>query len=231
MSPDRRNVPLLLPDSVVVGIQTEVLRWGGLHFQGYPWRSVDDPYLGLVAEVLLQRTRAANVVPVFEEFRKRFPTPEALASTTLDSVSEVVRPLGLLWRIPLLHQLGHALVDLGGVPDDLQTLLALPGIGPYSAAAYLSFHAGQRAVIIDSNVVRWIARITDQHYDAETRRRAWMKDAADRLTPTSTTRAYNYGVLDLTMQVCVPGKPKCGECPLSKGLCMYPVNLRDRESI
>lgn len=222
--PEREKYPAEageLSDARVEEIRRRLLAWGTHHYREFPWRSGVDGYAGLIAEILLTRTRAENVVPVFAEFMRRFPDPGRLADSSLQEVEAVIRPLGLKWRAPLLHELGKRLVELGGIPSTLPELLGLPGVGPYVAAAFISLHCGDRGVLIDSNVVRWIARLLGRSHDAETRRRRWMLDAADRITPRENARAFNYALLDFTMTVCTPRKPSCPICPLNTGLCEY----------
>jgi A/G-specific adenine glycosylase len=111
--------------------------------------------------------------------------------------------------------------DRGGEPpDDPTELQQLPGVGPYAAAAWLSLHRGKRALLVDNNVARWLARLECKAYDGETRRKRWVSELADDLTPKRSFRDFNYAVLDFTMTICVPGRPKCEICPLV-GDCCY----------
>ncbi len=175
---------------------------------------MSSPWASLVAEILLQRTRAEQVAPVYEAFLARWPTPEDLAAASLRTVERVVGSLGLRWRIPLMIEMAKAVTERGGVPEHPDALCGLPGVGPYAAAAFLSLHRGKRAVIVDANVVRWLGRMFDFPTDAETRRKRWLITLADRLTPARLHRDYNYAVLDLGMQVCA-ARPKCSVCPLA----------------
>ena len=210
----------ILSDDDVRQIRRRIRRWGRRHFQVYPWRSTENAYAGLIAEVLLQRTRASAVPAVYESFLSRFPSAEHLARATEEEIAEVMYPLGLNWRVPLVAALGKRLAELEEIPRDYNELCALPGIGPYTAAAWLSFHGGGRGVLIDSNVVRWICRLIGKaDCDGETRRKKWLRDMAERLTPRRGVKAFNYALLDFTMMVCVPGEPRCEACPLGASLC------------
>lgn len=199
------------------GISRAVTRWGRSNFADYPWRHTENRWLALVAELMLQRTRSASVVPVWEQFAKKYPTPAACASAPPDEPEALIERLGLSWRAPLLRSLAQALSESGIPPDDRVALQALPGVGDYAAAAYQSLHAGRRAVIVDANVVRWICRMTGDSWDGETRRKRWLRELAAEMTPKTTSRDYNYGILDLTMTVC-GRNPRCRECPVLK-LC------------
>ena len=164
---------------------------------------------------MLQRTRADQVVPIFNQFRVRYPVPSALARATEEELTSLVEPLGLRWRGRLLHRLAQEIARLDGVlPLDQPALEALPGVGPYAAAATLSLHANRRAVPIDSNIVRVLCRLVGAPYDGETRRKRWLRDLAGALTPPRAHHVYNYAVLDLAALVCLPGTPKCDECPV-----------------
>lgn len=211
-----------LTDEAIEQIRALVMAWGAAHFRDFPWRTPAEPWQGLIGEILLQRTRANNVIPVYHAFLERFPTPQHLADATAAEIEQVIYPLGLRWRAPLLQQLGMRLAKLNGeIPRTLAEIMALPGVGQYAAAAWLSFHGGGHSVLIDANIVRWIGRLVDQPVDGETRRKKWLIDLATRLTPPTDTRAYNYAVLDFTMTICTK-QPHCEQCPIgAAGLCLY----------
>lgn len=186
----------------------------------YPWRSERDPWLALAAEVLLQRTRASQVVPVFEALRARYASPNRVAEASPRDIERLFAPLGLRWRARYFAEMGRYLSTLGRVPSAEKKLLLIPSVGPYAAAAYRSLHLDRRSVLIDANIVRWMGRMFGFRVDGETRRKRWLLDLADRLTPERHTRAYNYALLDLTMTVC-SAKPRCESCPLSGCGCQY----------
>ena len=169
----------------------------------------------------MQRTRAPNVAPVYEAFVKRFPRPDSLANASEAEILRIIRPLGLAWRAALLKQLGVVLAATGKVPSEIDKLIKLPGVGHYVAAAYASFHEAGRGVIIDANVVRFLSRLTGNPFDGETRRKRWLYDLADSLTPSAGAGRYNYAVLDFTMGVCTPRSPRCEVCPLGAEFCAY----------
>lgn len=215
----RKVVPTLQPHRARK-ITALLRKWGKHNFVNYPWRRPEESWHALVAEILLQRTRASNVIPVYEMFVRRFPEPRDLASASEQQILEVIRPLGLAWRAPLLKKLGEALLQKG-IPHSLDELLELPAVGPYVASAWTSFRAGGRAIIIDSNIVRFLCRLTGKHYNGETRRKRWVSELADTLTPRRNVGRFNYALLDFTMAVCTPLKPHCGSCPLQSKLCKY----------
>lgn len=205
----------------IKSIRRILLKWGTANYKDFPWRKTDNKWHALLAEVLLQRTRVRAVVPVYNELIKRYPEPVDLANASLSEIEEVVYSLGLPARAVTLKALAAEVAFIEGrIPLNIDGITKLPGIGTYIAAAWLSFHAGGKAVIIDANVVRWICRLIDRQCDAETRRKKWLIELAKKLTPERRVKDYNYAVLDFTMEICVK-KPLCEICPLGAKLCEY----------
>ena len=203
-----------LTDHQVRDIRLRLLCWGRRNYQEYPWRIDTDAWLTFVAELFLQRTQASQVTGVYQEFKKRYPTPFALLGTDPNEVSLLVRKLGLGFRFGMLCDIAAVVVERGGVlPENMDELTRLRGVGAYTAAAWLSLHRGKRAVLIDSNVVRWLSRMTGNPYNRDPRGVSWVWDLAERLTPPRTFQEYNYAVLDFTMKICTPRSPDCGHCP------------------
>jgi A/G-specific adenine glycosylase len=212
--------PVILDTSIIKRIRKILLNWGQRNFRPFPWRDPHKRWHGLLAEVLLQRTRVSSVVSVYQQFISKYPEPYHLARASIKEIEELIYPLGLRWRAPLIKKLGEELESRGGVvPDSLQELLELPAVGPYAAAAYLGFHGGKRAVIIDANVVRLLCRIVDKPFDGETRRKKWLIMLADAVTPNNKWTEFNYAMLDFSMQICAK-IPKCDVCPIGPALCL-----------
>ena len=210
-----------LTEDQVRNIRRRLLYWGRKNYQEYPWRIDTDAWLTFVAELFLQRTQARQVKSVYEEFRNRYPTPSALLCADLNEVSFLIRKLGFSFRLALLRNIATVAVEHGGVlPEDIDKLTRLKGVGTYTAAAWLSLHRGKRAVLIDSNVVRWLSRMTGNSYNRDPRGVPWVRDLAERLTPVRVFQEYNYAVLDFTMKVCTPRSPDCSHCP-NRVDCFY----------
>lgn len=159
-------------------------------------------------------------MPVYDEYVRRYPGPGELARESAEGLYGVVGTLGLRWRVPLMLRMAELITDAGSVPKSLPELTALPGVGPYAAGAFLSMHSGVRALIIDSNVVRWLGRVLELETGPETRRQAWFIAIVEKLTPRRAFREFNYAMLDLAMTVCKP-RPRCRLCPLARGLCTF----------
>jgi A/G-specific adenine glycosylase len=203
-----------------VALADAVLDWYAAHARDLPWRRTTDPWAVLVSEVMLQQTPVARVLPAYEAWLARWPTPAALAA---DSPGEAVRQWGRLGyprRALRLHAAARAVVDRhgGAVPHDLDALLALPGAGAYTARAVASFAYGQRHPVVDTNVRRVIARAVAG--DGEAGPPSTTRDlaAATALLPDDPARAARFGValMELGALVCTARTPRCDDgCPLA----------------
>lgn len=202
-------------------IRRELLSWGSSNFADFPWRNSTNLFYSLIAEILLQRTRAEQVVPVYTAFIDHFPTYNSLAKSSVQTIESIILPLGLKWRAKFLLQLGESLTAMGGeIPLEIFSLRELPGVGPYAASAFLSLHANRRAPIVDSNIVRLYGRFFGFDTGPESRRDKGMLLIADRITPHRNYRAFNYALIDFTRIVCMP-KPDHAICPLSAKCTKY----------
>ena len=197
-----------------------VIDWYAVHERPLPWRDADCSAWGvLVSEVMSHQTQIARVVPRWQAFLERWPTPAALAAATDAEVIRAWDRLGYPRRAVALRRCAEAIVaEHGGeVPADREALLALPGIGPYTSAAVASFAFGMREPVVDTNVRRVIARAV--HGEAI----AWApnarRDEAEMraLLPADPLRAqrWNAGAMELGALVCTAKAPRCGECPIA----------------
>lgn len=195
--------------------RSRIVNWGRKNFAHFPWRKTSNLWHCLVVEIMLQRTRAEQVVPVFKNFCKDCKTPFQYAKKKKYSV---FKTLGLPQREGLLRKLAIQL-SRGKIPKKKEELLKLSGVGEYISAAYRSLHLGIRDVIIDSNVVRVYGRFFGFKTDGETRRKKWFVELAERMTPQRVFTDYNYGLIDFTREICKP-KPLCEQCIIRKK-CKY----------
>jgi A/G-specific adenine glycosylase len=188
-----------------------VLTWGAADLRDLPWRRDRDPWRILVAEVMLQQTQADRVIPKWTAFLDAFPTPSACAEASLADVLRLWQGLGYPRRARNLHATAAAVVaEHGGrLPDDLDALLALAGIGPYTARAVLAFAYERDVAVVDTNIARVLARTAGERL---TPKRA--QASADDLVPVGDGWLWNQVFMDLGASVCRPA-PKCGECPLT----------------
>lgn len=191
--------------------QGAVLSWGLARLRDLPWRRERDPWRILVAEVMLQQTQAGRVVPRWQAFLTAYPDAAACAAAPLGDVLRLWQGLGYPRRARDLHRTARLVTDEhGGVlPGDLDALLALPGIGPYTARAVLAFAFERDVGVVDTNIARVLARVTG---DRLTPRRAQAR--ADQLVPQGEGWAWNQVMMDLGSALCRP-QPACTTCPLS----------------
>jgi A/G-specific adenine glycosylase len=197
-----------------------MIQWGRKNYSSFPWRKTKNPWHALVAEIMLQRTRAEQVVPVYKRFASRYPTAEEYAN---DSTRwQVFESLGLYWREKELRNLAKTLTS-EDIPEKKEDLLKLPAVGNYIAGAYLSLHKEKREPIIDSNIVRLYGRFFGFPTHGETRRKRWFINLAERLTPVRSFRDYNYALLDFTRIICRP-KPLCNRCMLNNKCSFFLSN-------
>ena len=222
-----------VPDHVIQRTRRRILRWGRRNFLSYPWRSEEDPWLSFIAEFLLQRTRASQVVPVFSEIRRRFPTVAAFASSDVTTLESITASLGLHARARLLLEIAKKIASNNGIlPTNIRDLCQLKGVGLYTATAWLSLHCDMRAPILDSNICRWLSRMTGLPYNRDPRHIHWVQTLADDLTPARVFRDYNYAILDFTMTICKQRHPLCQQCPMQDDcryyseLCSDPAETR-----
>jgi A/G-specific adenine glycosylase len=214
-------LPALRPRAVV----GRVLDWYAEHARDLPWRRPGTtPWAVMVSEFMLQQTPVERVRGPWAAWLERWPTPEALAA---DPAGEAVRAWGRLGyprRALRLHQAAVVITDRfdGQVPADLDALRSLPGVGSYTAAAIASFAYGRRAVVLDTNVRRVVARValgTAQPTSTPSRLELAV---ADRLAPPDPSRAARWAVasMELGAMVCVARTPRCAECPVRE-LCVW----------
>lgn len=205
-------------------IQKTLIQWGKENFKQFPWRETDNIFHALIAELMLQRTRAEQVVPVYEMFQLKYPSLEAVEVDEED-LRNILKPLGLNWRIQNIIDITKSLVETGKVPEDYDELTQLRGVGDYSASAFLSFHRNLCYPIIDSNAVRLWGRVFGLDIRLETRRKKSFKELVREITPEECCRDFNYAVLDLTRSVCKT-KPLCNACPLTD-FCNFAKGVQD----
>ena len=199
---------------------TLVLGWFEASARDLPWRRADCSAWGvLVSEVMLQQTPVVRVLPAWQEWMKKWPTPVHLAAGTQADAVRAWGRLGYPRRAMRLWECARALVDRHGgeVPTDAEALLALPGVGDYTASAVRSFAFGERAVVLDTNVRRVLARAWNGEPLPAPSVRADERELAERVAPIDPTRAAAWAAasMELGALVCTARAPRCGECPVA----------------
>lgn len=221
----------------------QLLAWFGRHARDLPWRRTRDPYAIWVAEVMLQQTRVATVVPYWQRWMRALPTVRALARARPEQVLKLWEGLGYYSRARNLHRAAREIVRRHGgrIPHDGNGLRALPGVGRYTAGAIASIAFNQPAPVVDGNVIRVLTRAWGMRAPvsaAATRARLWalaetLVQAAARtrsaraadaarargLWLAGNCAALNQGLMELGAVVCTPRNPRCEQCPWA-GWCV-----------
>ena len=182
-----------------------------------PWRRDPSPYQIWLSEVMLQQTQVETVIPYYLRFIRAFPTIEALAAAPLEDVLKLWEGLGYYSRARNLQRAARVVVDQhdGELPRDVDGLLALPGIGRYTAGAIASIAFGRAAPVLDGNVIRVFARLLDLDEDvtrSATQTKLWR--IAEDWLPAEDAGEYNQALMELGQRVCKPRNPRCGACPI-----------------
>lgn len=204
--------------SVVDPTAVEALvRWYEAEARDLPWRRTLDPYRILVSEVMLQQTRVETVVERYKRFLRVFPDLGSLAAASEDDVLTEWSGLGYYRRARNLHRLARMVEDSGsaGLPEELDALRALPGIGEYTAAAVASIAFNRPHLSIDGNVGRVLCRVLDiRENPARAAVRRHMRGACETALREHPAGKLNQALMELGARMCTPRAPSCGACPL-----------------
>lgn len=216
-------MPVVKPLAVAAehALHGSVLAWYGQHARDLPWREPGVPaWLVLISEVMLQQTPVARVLPVWREWVGRWPTPADLAAAPAGEAIRAWGRLGYPRRALRLHEAARAICERhgGAVPSDRAELLALPGIGAYTAAAVASFAFGQRHAVVDTNVRRVFARSIEGAAQASPALTVAESRLAASVLPLEPARAARWGVavMELGALVCTARAPRCPDCPIRR---------------
>lgn len=195
-----------------------LLRWYRDGARPLAWRDTDDPWHILVSEIMLQQTQAARVEPVWLAFCGRFPTPAACAEAPPAEVLTRWRGLGYNRRAVNLHRAAGVMVAEhgGGVPETLDGLRSLPGVGSYTARAVLAFAFGHDAAPVDTNVARVISRSVAGTPLGP----AALQRLADDLVPSAEGCDWSQALMDLGARICTARSPGCSACPVASS-CLW----------
>ena len=198
-----------------------LLRWYDEGHRDLPWRKNASPYRVWVSEIMLQQTRVEAVRGYFERWMQAFPDVRSLAEAEEAQVLKLWEGLGYYSRARNLQKAAQEIVKLGGFPDTYESLLALPGIGDYTASAIAAAAFGRPEPAVDGNVLRVLSRVLESHEDILKQSvKKHFEELLRETMPKERTSAFTQGMIEIGAIVCVPnGKPKCEECPL-ESLCL-----------
>jgi A/G-specific adenine glycosylase len=199
----------------MVGLRAALLAWFDRNARALAFRFErdPDPWAVLVSEVMAQQTQVARVAEKWLAFMGRFPTPAALASAPTGDVIRAWQGLGYNRRAIDLQRAARAIVLAGGrVPEDIDSLQALPGVGPYTARAVAAIAFGRPVGAVDVNVRRVLGRLTGADPAAVPQRE--MQAAADALVDPARAGDWTHALMDLGATICRPARPECDACPV-----------------
>lgn len=208
-------------------LQQQLLRWFAARKRDLPWRHARSAYEILVSEVMLQQTQVDRVIPAYRAFLKQFPSLAALARARQATVIRAWAGLGYNGRARNLHQLAKRVARLhGGVlPRTPEALRALPGVGPYTAAAVACFAFGAPVALVDVNVRRVLGRYVRGVTGPRALPEKELWEIAGSLVPPRASIAWNSALMDFGALVCTARKPRCVTCPLQRTCRAYPKVL------
>lgn len=206
-----------------------LLRWYARHARELPWRG-GDAYRVWVSEIMLQQTTVAAVRPYFERFLAAFPTVESLGEADEQDVLRLWEGLGYYSRARNLRRAAQAIVreHEGQMPNDAESLQALPGIGRYTAGAIASFAFDRREPIVEANTLRLYSRLLGYTGDPRAREgqvKLWQ--FARDVLPRSGAGRFNQALMDLGATVCTPVEPRCEACPVRGDCAAFAAGLQD----
>ncbi|MBU0480000.1 MAG: A/G-specific adenine glycosylase [Proteobacteria bacterium] len=202
--------------------QQKLLDWFAQNARDLPWRKTYLPYHIWISEIMLQQTRMDRVVEYFQRWIARFPDIESIVRASEDEILKLWEGLGYYSRAKNLVRAAVIIVQEheGRMPQEHQALLALPGIGPYTAGAIMSLAFNREFPIVDGNVERVFARIFNLAKpvkEKESHRFIWQQ--AEALIPPGMAREFNQSLMELGALICTPKQPLCDRCPVSE-LCL-----------
>ncbi len=210
--------PVGLPQAIV----SPLIQWYAENARPLPWRMTPDPYRVWVSEIMLQQTRVEAVKPYYERFLSAFPDIRAFAAAGEDVYLKYWEGLGYYSRVRNMHRFAVEVTEkYGGViPGDRETLLRLPGIGPYTSGAIASIAYGVPVPAVDGNVLRVVTRLTADGGDiGDNRVRRRIEEAVAAVIPAHLPGDFNQALIELGATVCVPnGEAQCSRCP-ARGFC------------
>lgn len=199
-------------------LHREILDWYDREKRDLPWRRSKDPYRIWISEIMLQQTRVETVIPYFERFLSNFPSVQDLAAAEEERLLNLWAGLGYYSRAKNLKAAALEIVErFGGVmPNKLEDLRSLKGIGPYTAAAIASIAYDGPYAAIDGNLERVFSRLLASRDNPKTTGRERIEELGRKLVEFGRAGDLNQAFMDLSAKLCLPKEPRCGACPISK---------------
>jgi A/G-specific adenine glycosylase len=207
-----------LDQSKVVTLRRKLLKWYKTEGREFSWRETQDPFKILIAEIMLQRTKAQQVEPVYNEFISKYHSPRHILDEFDSTIYSELTTLGLTWRINTILESADFLINKwqGIIPSTKDELMKIPGVGQYIAGAVITTAFNKQCPLLDSNIVRLFSRYMGfkQGVDARSDKRslAYSKFYAKSTKPRLST----YAIVDFSALICKPINPSCNRCIFNK---------------
>ena len=212
-------------------LNRQLLAWYRRNQRSLPWRETNDPYRIWISEIMLQQTQVDTVIPYYHRFLKAFPTVSSLARASLQDVLKAWENLGYYSRARNIHAAARVIVEKfgGRIPENLEEIKTLPGIGQYSAGAILSIAYGQALPAVDGTVRRILCRVFAIRKPVDdAREQKQLQELAASLIPVKHPGDFNQALMDLGATICKAKNPDCSRCPVAN-LCQ--AQLHDLQNI
>jgi A/G-specific adenine glycosylase len=211
-----------------------LIAWYAQNSRDLPWRGTEDPYAVWVSEVMLQQTRVETVIPYYERWMENLPTLIALADTPRDAILSLWEGLGYYRRAHSLHRAAAQVVQEygGNLPQHIDDLENLPGIGRYTAAAIAAIAFNHDVVAMDGNLRRVLSRLLNLMLDPRSPEgNRMLTEHAYQLLPKGQASAFNQALMDLGALICTPRSPKCAACPLASYCQAYRLGVQEERPL
>lgn len=220
----------ILQNFNIEAFQTDLLSWYRDNKRQLPWRETEDPYSIWVSEIMLQQTKVDTVIPYFNRFIDKYPTPYSLAEAPEEEVLKMWEGLGYYSRARNLQTAVREVVEKyeGKVPDSKKELGTLKGVGPYTQGAILSIAYNQPEPAVDGNVMRVFSRLLLINDDiARARTKKVFESVVAEVISREDPSAFNQAIMDLGATICTPKSPACLVCPVQEYCCAFEVGAQD----
>lgn len=221
----------VLNDLNAEAFSANLIDWFEKEQRSLPWRKNKDPYKVWVSEIMLQQTKVDTVIPYFNRFIEKFPTVDALAAADQQDVLKAWEGLGYYSRARNLQNAVREVVSEYGskVPDDVDELGSLKGVGPYTKGAILSIAYDKPEPAVDGNVMRVMSRVLNIHDDiAKQRTRKIFEEAVREIIPEKNPSAFNQGLMELGALICTPKSPSCMLCPVQEHCAAFHEGIQEQ---
>jgi A/G-specific adenine glycosylase len=199
-------------------LQNQIIKNYSKSGRDFPWRQTKDPYRIMIAEFMLHRTKAEQVVPVYNSFVKKYPDVNTLAKASNTNVKKVTEHLGLHWRSSHFIKAARFIVKNfnANFPLERELLLEIPGVGDYVSGAILSVCFDIPVYVVDSNIARFINRFYGLNLSGEIRRKKKVVEISGKLFNTKNPGVLLFSIIDFTSMFCKPRNPECNKCIFKK---------------